>query len=128
LIDRIAFALAPSLLLLVLGIALAWCGHRLYTTVLQDVEGTLGLVVRGALVSGLLFLIFALYEFRPPQKWKSLVVISLWLAIAVGEYSIPAALVKPHLVQIGAISALAVAAGLGVRAFITRRARVVFFA
>ena len=50
-------------------------------TVLQDVEGILGLVVRGALVSGLLFLIFSLYEFRPPQKWKSLVVILLWLAI-----------------------------------------------
>src|SRR5204863_101781 len=81
----------------------AWCGHRLYTTVLQDVEGILGLVVRGALVSGLLFLIFSLYEFRPPQKWKSLVVILLWLAISIGEYEIPAKLVAAHLVQIGAI-------------------------
>ena len=128
LIDRVAFALAPSLLLLVLGIALAWCGHRLYTTVLQDVEGILGLVVRGALVSGLLFLIFSLYEFRPPQKWKSLVVILLWLAISIGEYEIPAKLVEAHLVQIGAISGLAVAAGLVVRALIRRRRYIAFIA
>jgi len=128
LLDRVAFAFAPSLLLLVLGIVLAWCGHRLYTTALQDHEDVMLSIVRGALISALLFLIFALYEFRPPQKWRSLIVIVLWLAISVGEYMIPTSIVRGHLVEIGALSALGVAAGLLLRAFVTRRPYIVFFA
>lgn len=120
LLQRIAFAIAPVLLLLVLGLVLAWIGHRLYTTVYRDDHEQVWFVIRGALISGILFLFFALYEFRPAQKWKSGIVIAIWLLIAVGQYAIPIEWIQPHLVTIGGLSAIAVAAGLLVRAAFSR--------
>jgi hypothetical protein len=125
LLQRIAFAIAPPLLLILLGVVLAWIGHRLYTTVYWDRADQLWFAIRGALVSGLLFLVFALYEFRPAQRWKNFIVIGIWLAIALGMYAIPVEAVKPHLVLIAAAASIAVAAGLFVRALISRHAGVV---
>ncbi|HEY0158999.1 MAG TPA: patatin-like phospholipase family protein [Thermoanaerobaculia bacterium] len=127
-LKKLAFALAPPLLLILLGLVLAWIGHRLYTTVYQDAADELWFGIRGALVAGLLFLCFALYEFRPAQKWKSLIVIVLWLIIAVGMYKIPIELIKPRLVLFAAAGAVAVAAGLLVRALISRHVGVVLAA
>ena len=94
LLQRLAFAVAPFLLLLVLGIVLSWVGRQLYLLILPSPNsptiwvtplGTTSLVefvTRGALVSGFLFLIFALYEIRPLQKWwVSLVVVLAWFAL-----------------------------------------------
>jgi hypothetical protein len=125
LLQRVAFAVAPPLLLIVLGLVLAWIGHRLFTTVYQDGNEQLWFVVRGTLMSGLLFLIFALYEFRPPQKWKSLIVIATWLVISIGQYFLPLEAIKEHLITIGAVAAIFVAVALSARAFITRNVPVV---
>lgn len=120
-LDRVAFALAPPLLLAILGLFLAWCGHRLYTTVYADQDGQLWFILRGALVSALLFLVFALYEFRPPQKWKTLIVITTWLAISIAQYYVSTVWLEAHLLTVGGFAALAMAVGLALRAFFTRK-------
>lgn len=121
LLDRIGFAIAPPLLLAILGLFLAWCGHRLYTTIYADEHEQLWFLLRGALVSALLFLVFALYEFRPPQKWKTLIVITVWLAISIGQYYVSTDWLESHLVTVGGFAALAMAVGLAVRGFFTRK-------
>ena len=123
--QRLAFAVAPPLLLIVLGLALSWIGHRLYTTVYRDDKEQLWFVVCGTLISAMLFLIFALYEFRPPQKWKSLIVIAIWLAISIGQYFLPLEAIQEHLVTIGAVTAVVAAVALAARAFITRNLPIV---
>jgi hypothetical protein len=104
---------------------LAWGGHRLYTTVYADAGDELWFAIRGTLFSGLLFLIFALYEFQPSQKWKSLIVVVIWLMISFGIYAIPVDVIKPRLVFIAAAGAGAVGAGLLVRALKIRHGGVV---
>ena len=120
-LDKIAFAIAPPLLLAILGVFLAWIGHRLYTTVYADDHEQLWFILRGALVSALLFLVFALYEFRPPQKWKTLIVVTAWLAISVGQYYVSTDWLEEHLLTVGGFAALAMAVGLAIRAFFTRK-------
>jgi hypothetical protein len=125
LLEKLAFALAPPLLLIVLSLVLAWCGHRLYTEVFMDTNDEVWFAVRGTLISGLLFLVFALYEFRPPQKWKALVVITVWLAISIGQYYLPMEPVKEHLVTFGGVAAIIVGVALAARAFFTRKVPVI---
>ncbi|HEX8172083.1 MAG TPA: patatin-like phospholipase family protein [Thermoanaerobaculia bacterium] len=127
LLQRIIFAVAPLLLLLVLGIFLAWAGQELYELVLADRDLILRLG-RGALISGFLFLMFALYEFRPPQRWKSLAPIAVWLAVLGWAYTVDSNRLKPYLVTIGVTSLALLAAALIFRALLRRRLWILYYA
>lgn len=132
--QRIAFAIAPPLLLLLLGIVLSWIGDRLYHLVLPDrsipVPDTtlMEFVTRGALVSAFLFLIFALYEFRPQQRWKSLVVVVVWLVVLGGASTLPPQNLQSHLVNLGAVTLSLLALALISRAILRRRMWILFYA
>ncbi len=136
LLQRLAFAVAPFLLLLVLGIVLSWIGRQLYLLVLPSPNAPamlwgnsslLEFVTRGALVAGFLFLIFALYELRPPQKWwKSLVVIVVWLAAAWAAWSITPG--ELNYVPWSAITLGLLAAALVIRAILRRRMWILWYA
>lgn len=134
LLQRLAFAIAPLMFLLLIGIVLSWVGHRLYLLILPapnaptmwaTVWGTFSLVefvTRGALVSGFLFLIFALYELRPPQKWWiSLVVILAWFAVGYAAS-------KGYGVPTWSIALGFLAAALVIRAILRRRIWILWYA
>src|ERR1051325_4979048 len=127
LLQRIIFAIAPPLLLLVLGIVLSWIGQRLYYSVVSS-EDLRTIVTWGALLSASLFLIFALSEFRPPQRWKSLIVVVLWLAVVVAASTVPTAKLQPHLVPLGVATLALLAAALIFRAILRRLMWIVFYA
>ena len=85
-------------------------------------------VTRGALVSGFLFLIFALYELRPPQKWwKSLVVIVVWFAVVAAALTIAPGELR-LLVWWGAIVLGLLAVALVIRAILRRRIWILWYA
>jgi hypothetical protein len=127
LLHRIAFAIAPPLLLLVLGIVLSWIGHELYRIVSKDPD-LVQHATRGALISGFLFLAFALYEFRPPQKWKSLLVIAVWLAVVAAAWKIAPDTLRDRLVPMGAISLGLLSLALVFRAILRRRIWIIWYA
>ncbi|HEX6097301.1 MAG TPA: hypothetical protein VF432_13310 [Thermoanaerobaculia bacterium] len=87
--DRIIFAIVPPLMLLVLGLWLAWIGHRWYTAVYEDAHGELRLITIATVISAFLLLSLALYEFRPRSPMRMLLLIGTWGAIAGGAYLIP---------------------------------------
>ncbi|MGH9418558.1 MAG: patatin-like phospholipase family protein, partial [Thermoanaerobaculia bacterium] len=124
LLQRLAFAIAPVLLLLVLGIVLSWIGDQLYREVYEyhtrDNHRLISFITSGALVSGLLFLIFALYEFRPPQRWKSLAVIVVWLIVGAVACNIDLPTFQNHLIKIGGVTLSLLAAALVLRAILRR--------
>jgi hypothetical protein len=124
LLQRLAFAIAPVLLLLVLGIVLSWIGDRLYQEVYEyhtaDNHRLISFVTNGALVSGLLFLIFALYEFRPPQRWKSLAVIVAWIVVGIVAFNIDLPTFQNHLITIGGVTLSLLSAALVLRAILRR--------
>jgi hypothetical protein len=127
LLQRIIFAVAPPLLLLVLGIVLSWVGASVYDLVQKD-PNLLTIVARGALLSASLFLIFALYEFRPPQRWKSLAVVVVWLVVLVAAYKLDPAKLETHMVGLGAATLALLAAALTFRAILRRRLWIGFYA
>lgn len=125
--QRLAFAVGPMLFLLLLGVVLSWVGKRLYDLVVHDPR-LIELVTRGALVSAALFLIFALYEFRPPQRWKSMIVVVVWMVVlAVASQLDPVAL-RRHLVPLGIATLGLLAAALVFRAILRRRLWISFYA
>jgi hypothetical protein len=127
LLQRVAFAVAPPSLLLVIGIVLSWVGDQLYQEVYAS-HRLISYVTYGALVSGLLFLIFALYEFRPPQRWKSLAVIVVWIAVGIVAFSIDLRTFEDHLIVIGGVTLLLLSAALVLRAVIRRRIWIFLYA
>jgi len=117
LLQRLTFAIAPLLLLLVLGIVLSWIGDLLYWRVYLSPEHRLTMFVTwGALVSATLFLIFALYEFRPPQRWKSLAVILVWIVIGITAFAIEVHPFEDHLIRISGVTLGLLSLALLVRA------------
>ena len=138
LLQKIAFAVAPFLLLLVLGIVLSWVGRHLYLLVLPTPNaptmlwGTSSLVefvTRGALVSGFLFLVFALYELRPSQPWwKSAVVVLVWFAVVWAASTIAPGELKDRLVPWGSLVLGFLAAALVLRAILRRRIWIIWYA
>jgi hypothetical protein len=120
-IDGIIFAIVPPLLLLVLGLWLAWIGHRWYTAVYEDVNGEIRYITISTVISAFLFLSLALYEFRPRDPRKMLLLVSTWLGLAAGVYLVPAAKVTTNVfsIAIGAtvflILAIAVRGPVGKR-------------
>lgn len=125
LLQRIAFAVAPILFILTIGIVLSWVGNALYELV-RDPEAPHRLVVlsRGALVAAFLFLVFALYEFRPRQKWLILIPISvLWISLLYGALTF----LQPRPVM-GAIALGIVSAVLFIRSYLRRRKWIAFYA
>jgi hypothetical protein len=141
LLQRLAFAIAPFLFLLLIGIVLSWIGRHLYLLVLPAPNaptmwetaswGTFSLVefvTRGALVSGFLFLIFALYELRPPQKWwVSLVVVVVWLAMVAAASTIEPGQFKVRFVDGGAIALGLLTVALVIRAILRRRIWIIWY-
>jgi hypothetical protein len=127
LMQRIAFAIAPPLLLLVLGIVLSWIGHELYVTVSGDTTLVLW-ATRGAVVSGFLFLAFALYEFRPPPRWQGWLVVAIWLAVVGAASVVDPGVLKSRLVPMGAASLGLLSIALVVRAILRRRIWIVWYA
>jgi hypothetical protein len=135
LLQKLAFAAAPFLLLLVLGIVLSWIGRQLYLLVLPSpgapapwgTSTLIEFVTRGALVAGFLFLIFALYELRPPQKWwKSLVVVVVWFAAVWAALSITPGVL--NYVKWSAIALGFLAGALVIRAILRRRMWILWYA
>jgi hypothetical protein len=133
LLPRLAFAVAPFLLLLVLGIVLSWIGRQLYLLVYRPATWLppdtflLEFVARGALVSAFLFLIFALYEFRPQQKWfVSAVVIIVWVAVLYVFWRITPG--GSFLVKAGATSLGLLSFALFCRAYVRRKIWIVWYA
>jgi hypothetical protein len=129
--ERIIVAIAPPLLLLVLGVVLSWVGNHLYRLVYEAAlccnARPLVLLGRGALISAFLFLIFALYEFRPPQRWKSLVVVVFWIgtvavAFIVGDHF------NSHPVLWGAATLGLLAAVLVFRSFLRKELWISYYA
>jgi hypothetical protein len=121
LMQRIVFAVAPLLLLLAIGVVLSWIGNMLYRSVAQEPE-LVKMATRGGILSASLFLAFALYEFRPPQKWKGLFVIAVWAVIAVAVFVIdPVWLNKRHFVSIGVVTLGLLAAALVFRALLRKK-------
>jgi hypothetical protein len=125
--QRIAFALAPPLLLLVLGIVLSWIGDRLYDYVVAD-KTLIEFVARGALVSAFLFLMFGLYEFRPQQRWKSLIVVVVWLVVLGAASTLDPKKLQSHLVDLGAVTLGLLALALVFRAILRRQIWIFFYA
>jgi hypothetical protein len=124
--QRIVFAVAPGLLLLALGVALSWIGHYLYVSVAQE-PALVQVAARGGIVSATLFLAFALYEFRPPQKWKGLFVIVVWAVIAVTVFLVdPEWLSKKQYVSVITLGLLA--AALVSRAILRKKAWIGIYA
>jgi hypothetical protein len=129
LLQRIAFAIAPPLLLLVLGIVLSWIGHELYEHVVKSTDADLiAFVARGALVSAFLFLVFALYEFRPQQRWKGVLVVVVWVLVLGAASRLEPAMVQSHLVEAGAVTLGLLAAALIFRAILRRKLWIGFYA
>ena len=119
LLQRLAFAIGPLLLLLVLGIVLSWVGDQLYQEVYAS-HRLIKYVTRGALVSASLFLIFALYEFRPQQRWKNLAVIAVWIAAGIAAFTIDPSTFRDHLITIGGVALSLLAAALVLRSILRR--------
>jgi hypothetical protein len=127
LLQRLAFAIAPLLFLLVLGIVLSWIGDQLYQEVYAS-QRLIGYVTWGALVSGTLFLVFALYEFRPPQRWKSLAVVVVWIAVGIAAFGIDPRSFENHLIQVGGVTLSLLAAALILRSILRRLLWILFYA
>jgi len=125
LLQKIVVAVAPATLLLVLGIVLSWIGNAAYLYVHKNPD-VLVVVARGALVSAALFLVLALYEFRPPQKWKSVVVVIVWFVVLIGAYWLKPGTIP--LVNLGAVTLLLLAAALIFRAFLRKKIWIAFYA
>ncbi|HSY52295.1 MAG TPA: hypothetical protein VLC46_26065 [Thermoanaerobaculia bacterium] len=119
LLQRLAFAIGPLLLLLVLGIVLSWIGDQLYQEVYAS-HRLIKYVIRGALVSASLFLAFALYEFRPQQRWKNLAVIAVWIAAGIAAFTIDPSTFRDHLITIGGVALSLLAAALVLRSILRR--------
>lgn len=119
LLQRLAFAIAPLLLLIVLGIVLSWIGDQLYQQIYASPR-LIQYVTDGALVSAALFLIFALYEFRPPQRWKSLAVVVVWIAVGIAAFAIDLHMFWDHLIGIGCVTLSLLAAALILRSILRR--------
>lgn len=88
-VDQIIFAIVPPLMLLVLGLWLAWIGHRWYTAVYEDAHGEIRLITIATVVSAFLFLSLALYEFRPRSPRRVLLLVVTWLVLALSVYLVP---------------------------------------
>lgn len=99
-VDAIIFAIVPPLLLLVLGLWLAWIGHRWYTAVYEDANGEIRFITMATVISAFLFLSLALYEFRPRSPRRMLLLVSTWLLLAVGVYFVPRAKVETNVFAI----------------------------
>jgi len=125
LLQRLAFAVGPFLLLLVLGLFLSWVGNELYELVAHDMD-LVKYTSRGAIIAGFLFLLFALYEFRPPQRWKSIVPIAVWIVILIAAYRIDPT--QRNLVALGKWTLVILAAALIFRAFLRRRWWIAYYA
>ena len=82
--DKIIFAIVPPLTMLVLGLFLAWVGHRWYSEVYEDSHGEIRNITRATVIAGFLFLSVALYEFRPRSPKRMLLLIATWFALASG--------------------------------------------
>ncbi|MBV9497563.1 MAG: hypothetical protein JOZ54_25225 [Acidobacteria bacterium] len=119
-INQLIFAVVPVALLLVLGITLAWVGHRLYTTTYDKPTDIAALGV-GAILSAFLFLAFALYEFRPPSRMQMFGLVVLWLLIAIGAQLIPEAWLRERLITITAGCATFLLLAMGARGLHGRR-------
>jgi hypothetical protein len=138
LLQRLAFAVGPLLLLLVLGIVLSWVGRHLYLLVLPapnmpavlwETASLVEFVIRGALVSGFLFLVFALYELRPSQPWwKSAVVVVVWFAVVWAASTIAPGELKDRLVPWGSIALGLLTLALVFRAILRRRIWIIWYA
>lgn len=77
-VEKIIFALAPYLFLLTIGIVLSWVGNALYERIRHEY---VLVVAYAALVAAFLFLVVAIYEFRPRQRWLTLIPLSVvWIA------------------------------------------------
>jgi hypothetical protein len=126
-LQKIAFAIAPPLLLLVLGVFLSWVGDRVYGLVVAD-QHLIKVVAFGALLSASLFLIFALYEFRPPQRWKALVVVVVWLVLLAAAWILDPARLRSYQVGLGVATLALLAAALTFRAILRRRLWIGFYA
>jgi hypothetical protein len=127
LLQRIAFAVAPVSFLLLLGVVLSWVGRSLYMTVSGSLD-LLPLVAYGALVSAFLFLTFALYEFRPQQRWKNLAVVAVWVAIVVAAWSGKPGLNDNNLAFAGVTTLWLLAAALTFRAILRKRLWIFLYA
>ena len=125
--QRILFAIAPPLLLLLLGVVLSWVGQHLYLLVSVDIA-LVQWATRGALVSGFLFLVFALYEFRPPQKWKGTLVGVVWFLLVLAAWKIAPGNLRDRLVPIGAASLGLLAAALVLRSILRRKIWILWYA
>ena len=134
LLQRIAFAIAPPLMLLVLGVVLSWVGERLYyhvyTPSLSPTPDMtlIEFVARGALVSAFLFLSFALYEFRPQQRWKSMFVVVVWLVVLGVASTLDPRQLQGRLVDLGAVTLGLLALALISRAILRRQIWIFFYA
>jgi hypothetical protein len=138
LLQKIAFAVGPLLLLLVLGIVLSWIGRHLYLLVLPEpgkpavlweTASLVEFVIRGALVSGFLFLVFALYELRPSQPWwKSAVVVLVWFAVVWAAWSIAPGDLKERLVPWSSVVLGLLSLALVFRAILRRRLWIIWYA
>lgn len=96
-VDQIIFAIVPPLMLLVLGLWLAWIGHRWYTAVYEDAHGEIRYITIATVISAFLFLSLALYEFRPRSPRRMLLLIVTWLALAVSVYFVPRATMEANI-------------------------------
>ncbi|HYC62408.1 MAG TPA: patatin-like phospholipase family protein [Thermoanaerobaculia bacterium] len=127
LLQRVMFAVAPTLFLLLLGIVLSWIGRQLYLLVMPSTF-LVQFVTRGALVSAFLFLVFALYEFRPPQKWKGVVVVAAWVVVVAAASTIRPGTLKDYLVPMGAAALGLLAVALIIRAVVRRQIWISWYA
>lgn len=114
-VDRIIFAIVPPLMLLVLGLWLAWIGHRWYTAVYEDLNGEIRLITIATVVSAFLFLALALYEFRPRSPRRMLLLIFTWVALAASVYLMPSTKIEANVVSITAGAAVFVLLALSWR-------------
>ncbi|HYC62951.1 MAG TPA: patatin-like phospholipase family protein [Thermoanaerobaculia bacterium] len=120
-VDRIVFAIVPPLLMLVLGLFLAWAGHRWYTEVYEDAHGEIRSITIATVISAFLFIALALYEFRPRSPKRMLLLIGTWLLLAVGVYFLPAARLEQNVFAIASGASVFMLLALAFRGPVGRR-------
>jgi Patatin-like phospholipase len=119
LLQRVATKVAPFLFVLAIGIFLSWVGNTLFELI-HDEPWRLMIVTRGAFVAAFLFLVFAIYEFRPRQRWLTLVPLSVfWIGVIWAAQNV--SYIRQHVHALSVATLFILAAVLFIRSWIRRK-------